>query len=279
MTFTGFTDLDRLTGGFQEGTLVVLASRPYTGQTSLATSIAANAIRREPEPVYGADMGMREVRQAVAFFSLQHPKEQIVQRMISAIGHFPVGDLRGGSIRAEDWPRLVRSVDEVSRSPLFISDSASTSVEDMRSALSELVGKLRGTDMRLGLVVVDHLGLMLPSVGSVPNREERASERLRTLKVLARDLNAPVLLLARLPRELERRHDKRPLLPDFEPSEPIEEFADMVMFLYRDEFYNPDSGDKGVAEIIIAKHRDGPTGKVMLAFLESFGKFASIARR
>lgn len=279
MTFTGFTDLDRLTGGLQEGSLTVLASRPYVGQTSLALTIAAHALRREPEPVYGADLGMREMRQAVAFFSLQHPKEQVVQRMISAIGRFPVHDLRGGNIGAEDWPRLVRSVVEVSRSPLFISDSASTTPADIRSDLSDLVEDLRGTDMRLGLVVVDHLGLMLPPAGSVTDREERASETLRSLKVRARDLRVPVLVLARLPKGLERRHDKRPLLFDFEPTEPVEEFADMVVFLYRDEHYNPDSDDKGIAEVIVAKHRSGPTGKVLLAYLESFGKFASLARR
>lgn len=278
MTLTGFEDLDRLTGGFAEGALVVLASRPYVGKTSLALSIVANVLRREPETVYGADLGMREVRQAAAIFSLQSSKEQVVERLVSILGHFPVRDLRGGNIWAEDWPRIVRTVAEVSRSPLFLSDSANTSLGDMRSSLEKLNGDLRGTDMRLGLVVVDHLGLMLPRTGSEPEREERAADALRGLKVLARDLRVPVLALAQLPRGLERRFDKRPLLSDFEPSEPVDQFADAVMFLYRDEFYDPDT-DKAVAEVIVAKHRGGPIGKVHLAFLEAYGRFASLARR
>jgi replicative DNA helicase len=152
------------------------------------------------------------------------------------------------------------------------------SVVDMRSSLMKLDRDLRGTDMRLGLVVVDHLGLMLSQIGAEAEREENAADVLRGLKILARDLRVPVLALAQLPRELACRYDKRPLLSDFEPSEPMEEFADAVVFLYRDEFYNPDTDDKGIAEVIVAKHRDGPTGKVQLAFLESFGRFASIAR-
>lgn len=279
MTLTGFADLDGLTGGLSEGALVVLASRPYVGKTSLALSIVANILRREPETVYGADLGMREIRQAVALFSLQSSKEQVVQRLVSILGRFPVSDLRAGNIWAEDWPRLIRAVAEVSRSPLFLSDSAGTSAEDMRSSLASLDGDLRGTDMRLGLVVVDHLGLMLPQVGSESEREERAAGTLRALKILARDLRVPVLALARLPRGLDRRYDKRPLLSDFDPSEPVEEFADAVMFLYRDEFYDPDIDDKGIAEVIVAKHRDRPNGKAQLAFLESFGRFASIDRR
>lgn len=280
MALTGFTDLDWLTGGgFAEGSLVVLASRPYVGKTSLALSMVANVLRRESETVYGADLGMREVRQAVALFSLQSSRDQVVGKLVSILGRFPVYDLRGGNIRAEDWPRLVQTVAEVSRSPLFLSDSAGTSVGDMRSSLTKLDDDLRGTDMRLGLVVVDHLGLMLPQIGTETEREEYAADVLRGLKILARDLRLPVLALAQLPKGLERRHDKRPLLSDFESSEPVDQFADMVLFLYRDEFYDPDTDDKGIAEVIVARHRDGPTGKIQLAFLESFGRFASLARR
>lgn len=280
MTLTGFTDLDWLTGGgFAEGSLAVLASRPYVGKTSLALSIVANVLRREPETVYGADLGMREVRQAVALFGLQSSRNQVVKRVVSILGRFPAYDLRGGNIRAEDWPRLVQTVAEVSRSPLFLSDSAGTSVGDMRSSLTKLDDDLRGTDMRLGLVVVDHLGLMLPQIGTETEREEHAADVLRGLKILARELHLPVLALAQLPNGLERRHDKRPLLSDFESSEPVDQFADTVLFLYRDEFYDPETDDKGIAEVIVAKHRDGPTGKVQLAFLESFGRFASLARR
>ncbi|MEW6636981.1 MAG: DnaB-like helicase C-terminal domain-containing protein [Actinomycetota bacterium] len=279
MTLTGFTDLDRLTGGLSEGALVVLASGPYAGKTSLALSIVANVLRREPEPIYGANLGVREVRRAVALFSLQSTREQVVQRMVSLAGNLPVRDLRSGSVRAEDWPKLIRSVVEVSRAPLFVNDSAGLSLREMRGALEEMRRGLHGTDVELGLVVVDHLRLMLPPARSEDEREDHATRILRGLKILARDLRVPVLLLAQLPRGLERRHDKRPVLSDFEPSEPVDQFADTVLFLYRDELYDPDTDDKGIAEVIVAKHRDGPTGKVQLAFLEAFGRFASLARR
>jgi len=279
VTLTGFTDLDRLTGGFREGALVALASAPYAGKSSLALSIAANVLRREPETIYKADLGVREVRRAVALFSLQAAREQAVQRLVSMIGNLPVADLSSGSVRAEDWPRLVRSVAEVARAPLFVNDSTGLSLRGMREALEGVRRGLCGTDLELGLVVVDNLRLMLPAAGSEAEREDHATAVLRGLKILARDLRVPVLLLVQLPRAVERRHDKRPLLTDFEPSEPVEQFADAVLFLYRDEMYDPDTDDKGVAEVIVAKHRDGPTGKVLLAFLESFGKFASLARR
>lgn len=278
MTFTGFTDLDRLTGGFSEGDLVALASVPYVGKTSLALSIAANVLRREPETVYGVGLGVREVRRAVALFSLQSTREEVVQRMVSMTGNLPVRDLRGGSVRAEDWPKLIRSVAEVSRAPLFVNDSTGLSLREMREALEVVRRGLGGTDVELGLVIVDNLRLMFPPARSGEERADHAASILRGLKVLARDLRVPVLLLAQLPRGLERRHDKRPLLPDFEPSEPVEEFADTVMFLYRDEIYDPDTDDKGIAEVIVAKQRGGPTGRVMLAFSESFGRFASLAR-
>lgn len=279
MPLTGFTDLDQLTGGLSNGDLIVLASRPHMGQSSLALSIAANVIRREPESIYEAELGMREVRRAVAFFSLQSSREQVVQRMISLVGHFPVRDLRSGNVQVEDWPRLVRTVAEVSRAPLFLNDSTDLSLREMRTALEETRRGLRGTDVELGLVIIDHFRLMLPPIRSETDYENHAADILRGLKILARDMRLPVVLLTQLPSGLERRHDRRPLLSDFELSEPMEQFADMVMFLYRDEYYNPDSDDKGIAEIIVGKHRNGPTGKVQLAFLESFGRFASLARR
>ncbi len=279
MTLTGFTDLDQLTGGFSEGALVVLASRPYVGKTSLALSIVANILRREPETIYGTDLGMREVRRAVAFFSLQSTREQVVQRMVSLVGRLPVRDLHSGSIGAEDWPSLIRSVAEVSRAPLFLNDSMHLSLREMRAALEKMRVGLNGTDVELGLVVVDHFRLMLPPATPEARPEDEAASILRGLKVLARDLRVPVLLLAQLPQGLERRHDKRPLLSDFDSFEPADQFADTILFLYRDELYDTDSDDKGVAEVIVAKHRAGPTGKVQLAFLESFGRFASLARR
>jgi replicative DNA helicase len=276
---TGFDDLDLLTGGLLGGNLVFLASRPSIGKTSLAIAIASNVVRRDPETIYGADFGAREVRHAVAFFSLQSTRSQVVQKMIAQTGHLPVHDLRSGSVQAAHWPRLVRSVAEISRSPLLLNDSASLSLREMRNALEATRRGLSGTGIELGFVIVDYFQLMLPPTGSAVEREEHGTAILRGLKMLARDLDVPVLVLAQLGPDLERRHDKRPWLTDFGPFEPVEGFADMVMFLYRDEHYNPDSDDKGVAEVLVAKNRNGPTGRVQLAFHESWGMFASLARR
>lgn len=283
MTITGYTDLDRLTGGFPGGSLTILASPSGVGKTSFALSLLANILRREPEPVYGADIGMREFRPAVALFSLQTSKAQILEKMTAMAGHIPIHDLNEGSVRNEDWPRLVRAVAETSRAPLYLNDSASITVSQMREPLTELnrglpATNVDGAKVELGLVVVDHLHLMLRRSGTPSERESQAASILRELKVLARDLNVPILVLSQLPRE-ERRHDKRPLISDFAPSEPVDEFADTVMFLYRDEFYDQDSEDKGVVELIVAKQRGGPTGKVHMAFLDNVGgKFATLAK-
>lgn len=283
MTLTGFTDLDRLTSGFPDGSLAVLASPSGVGKTSFALSLTANILRREPEPIYGADIGMREVRPAVAMYSLQSSKAQVLQRLTAMVGDIPIRDLHEGSVRAEDWPRLVRAVAETSRAPLYINDSADITTREMRESLAELNQGLSATNVdgakvELGLVVVDHLHLMLRRSGAPSERESQATHILRELKVLARDINVPLLLLAQLPRE-ERRHDKRPLILDFDPSEPVDEFADTVMFLHRDEFYDTDSDDKGIVELIVAKQRSGPTGKVQMAFLDLYGgRFVSLAR-
>jgi len=216
----------------------------------------------------------------VAIFSLEMSKEQLVQRLISQTTRIPTQSLRSGNVKAEDWPKLVRGVGEVSEAPIWIDDTAGVTLMEMRAKVRRLSSRLlaqQGTP--LSLVVVDYLQLMVGQGNRNDNRQQEIAEISRGLKVLARDLDVPVLAIAQLSRAVEQRHDKRPLLSDLRDSGAIEQDADMVMFLYRDEYYNPDSDDKGIAEVIIGKHRNGPTGKVQLAWMEQYTKFASLARR
>ena len=214
----------------------------------------------------------------VAIFSLEMSKEQLVQRLISQTTRIPSQDLRSGNVRAEDWPKLVRGVAEVSRAPIWIDDTAGSTLMEMRAKVRRLASRLLTQGGQpLSLVVVDYLQLMVGQ--SRENRQQEIAEISRGLKILARDLDVPVLAIAQLSRAVEQRHDKRPMLSDLRDSGAIEQDADMVMFLYRDEYYNPDSDDKGIAEVIIGKHRNGPTGKVQLAWMEQYTKFASLSRR
>jgi replicative DNA helicase len=214
----------------------------------------------------------------VAIFSLEMSKEQLVQRLISQTTRIATQDLRSGNVKAEDWPKLVRGVNEVSRAPIWIDDTAGVGLMEMRAKVRRLASRLNAQgEMPLSLVVVDYLQLMVGNARD--NRQQEIAEISRGLKVLARDLDVPVLAIAQLSRAVEQRHDKRPLLSDLRDSGAIEQDADMVMFLYRDEYYNPDSDDKGIAEVIVGKHRNGPTGKTQLAWLEQYTKFASLARR
>ena len=261
---TGFDDLDRLTTGFHKSDLVVLAARPAMGKTAMALNAIWHAAGVKKMPV--------------AIFSLEMSKEQLVQRLISQTTRIPTQDLRSGNVKAEDWPKLVRGVGEVSGAPIWIDDTAGASLMEMRAKVRRLASRLLAQGgPPLSLVVVDYLQLMIGN--NRENRQQEIAEISRGLKVLARDLDVPVLAIAQLSRAVEQRHDKRPLLSDLRDSGAIEQDADMVMFLYRDEYYNPDSDDKGIAEVIVGKHRNGPTGKVQLAWLEQYTKFASLARR
>jgi replicative DNA helicase len=208
-------------------------------------------------------------------------KEQLVQRLISQTTRIPAQALRSGNVKAEDWPKLVRGVAEVSRAPVWIDDTAGVTLLEIRAKVRRLSSQLKARgEPPLALVVVDYLQLMIGGQGNrSENRQQEIAEISRGLKVLARDLDVPVLAIAQLSRAVEQRHDKRPLLSDLRDSGAIEQDADMVMFLYRDEYYNSDSDDKGIAEIIVGKHRNGPTGKVQLAWMEQYTKFASLARR
>ena len=261
---SGFEDLDRLTTGFHKSDLVVLAARPAMGKTAMALNAIWHA---------AGDKGL-----PVAIFSLEMSKEQLVQRLISQTTRIRTQDLRSGNVKAEDWPKLVRGVAEVAKAPIWIDDTAGINLMEMRAKVRRLVSRLNAqSGLPLSLVVVDYLQLMVGN--SRENRQQEISEISRGLKVLARDLDVPVLAIAQLSRAVEARHDKRPLLSDLRDSGAIEQDADMVMFLYRDEYYNSDSDDKGIAEVIVGKHRNGPTGKVQLAWLEQYTKFASLARR
>src|SRR4051812_29263426 len=263
---TGFEDLDRLTTGFHKSDLVILAARPAMGKTAMALNAIWHAA--------GVD------RLPVAIFSLEMSKEQLVQRLISQTTRIRTQDLRSGNVKAEDWPKLVRGVAEVSRAPIWIDDTAGITLMEMRAKVRRLASRLSAQgEAPLSLVVVDYLQLMIGQGNRFENRQQEIAEISRGLKVLARDLDVPVLAIAQLSRAVEQRHDKRPLLSDLRDSGAIEQDADMVMFLYRDEYYNPDSDDKGIAEVIVGKHRNGPTGKVQLAWLEQYTKFASLARR
>jgi replicative DNA helicase len=263
---TGFEDLDRLTTGFHKSDLIILAARPAMGKTALSLNAIWHAAGEKKMPV--------------AIFSLEMSKEQLVQRLISQTTRIPAQALRSGNVKAEDWPKLVRGVAEVSRAPIWIDDTAGVTLMEMRAKVRRLASQLNvAGELPLSLVVVDYLQLMVGQGNRAENRQQEIAEISRGLKVLARDLDVPVLAIAQLSRAVETRHDKRPLLSDLRDSGAIEQDADMVMFLYRDEYYNPESDDKGIAEVIVGKHRNGPTGKVQLAWMEQYTKFASLARR
>jgi replicative DNA helicase len=263
---TGFEDLDRLTTGFHNSDLIILAARPAMGKTALSLNAIWHAAGEKKMPV--------------AIFSLEMSKEQLVQRLISQTTRIPTQALRSGNVKAEDWPKLVRGVAEVSRAPIWIDDTAGVTLMEIRAKVRRLASQLNvASEMPLSLVVVDYLQLMVGQGNRTENRQQEIAEISRGLKVLARDLDVPVLAIAQLSRAVETRHDKRPLLSDLRDSGAIEQDADMVMFLYRDEYYNSESDDKGIAEVIVGKHRNGPTGKVQLAWMEQYTKFASLARR
>ena len=255
---TGFYDFDMRTSGLNPSDLVLIAARPSMGKTSFAINIAQNAAVRYQVPV--------------AIFSLEMSKEQLVQRMLSSEANIELQKIRTGDLTEEDWIKLVQAATPLSQAPIFIDDTPAVSSMEIRSKARRL--KL---EHNLGLIVIDYLQLM-SGRGRFESRQQEVSEISRSLKALARELNIPVVALSQLSRGPEARQDHRPMLSDLRESGAIEQDADVVVFLYRDEYYNPDTEKKNIAEAIIAKQRNGPTGTVELVWLGQYTKFASLER-
>jgi replicative DNA helicase len=257
---TGFYDLDRMTAGFQAGDLIVLAARPSMGKTALAINIAEHVALNEGLPV--------------AVFSMEMGAAQLAVRIVGSIGRIDQSHLRTGKLTDEEWPRLTEAIEKLRNISLHIDETAGLTSSELRAnarRLSRQCGKL-------GLIVVDYLQLMSGSTNDGENRATELGEISRGLKMLAKELQCPVIALSQLNRSVETRPDKRPMMSDLRESGAIEQDADIIMFIYRDEYYTKDAcKEPGVAEVIIAKQRNGPTGMVKLAFLKPITKFESLA--
>jgi replicative DNA helicase len=255
---SGFRDLDRLTSGFQPGNLIIAAARPSMGKSALGLCMAANLAVRHETPV--------------ALFTLEMSKSEVTQRLMCSEAKVESNRLRTGKLGPDDWPRLTAACDKLAKAPIYVDDTGSITMMEIRSKAR----RLKTREPNLGLIVVDYLQLMT-SGSSAENRVQEVSQISRNLKVLARDLDVPILAMSQLSRAVEQRHDKRPILSDLRESGSIEQDADLVMFIYRDEYYNEESDQQGLAEVILAKHRNGPTDAVKLSFLKRYAKFADLA--
>ena len=260
---TGFSDLDRLTTGLQDSDLIVIAGRPSMGKTALAVNIAEHAVMHDE----GNDA-------AVLIFSMEQPAEQLVMRLLSSLGRIDQNHLRTGRLQEEEWPRLEGAVNQLKNKPLYIDDAGGLTPNEVRMRARRVAREARG---RIKLIVVDYMQLMRAE-GRSENRTLELSEISRTLKSVARELRCPLIALSQLNRALENREDKRPRMSDLRESGAIEQDADVILFIYRDDEYNKDSEDKGLAEIIIGKQRNGPTGLVKLRFFKELTKFELPAR-
>ncbi len=255
---TGYADLDERLSGLQPSSLVIVGARPSMGKTSFALGLAAHAAI--------------ERRLPVLLFSLEMSHLELTQRLLCSEARVDSSRMRNGKLHESDWPKIVQAIGKLGEAPLFIDDNANLTVMEIRAKARRLKSR-----EGLGLIVVDYLQLM-SGHGPAENRQVEVSEISRGLKILARELGVPVVALSQLSRGLEARADKRPALADLRESGSLEQDADVVLFIYRDEVYNKDSADRGTAEIIIAKHRNGPTGTTQLAFLDHFTRFANMAR-
>ncbi|CAB4855366.1 unannotated protein [freshwater metagenome] len=256
---TGYTDLDELLLGFQNSTLLIVAARPGMGKTSFALGAAANVAIVTKRPVI--------------FFSMEMGTVELTKRLLASEARVEARKLQTGRLNDADWTRLNTAMSHLGESPLYIDDNPHCTVMEMRAKARRI--KARHGD--LGLIVVDYLQLM-STPGRPESRQVEVADLSRGLKILARELDCPVVALAQLNRQLEYRQDKRPMLADLRESGSIEQDADVVMFIYRDESYNTETDQRGTAEIIVAKHRNGPTGNIRLAFLDHFTKFSNMAR-
>ncbi len=258
---TGYTELDNMLLGLQPSNLIVVAARPGAGKTAFALGAAASVAMTARRPVM--------------FFSMEMGVLELTKRLLAAEARVDLRRLQTGNIPTDDWTRLSHGVGRLGEAPLFIDDNPHCTVMEMRAKARRV--KARNGD--LGLIVVDYLQLMTPSTSRrSENRQVEVAEISRGLKILARELDCPVMALSQLNRQLEYRQDKRPMLADLRESGSLEQDADVVMFLYRDDMYNPNSEDRGMAEVIVSKHRNGPTGVTKLSFASNFTRFADMAK-
>lgn len=258
---SGFVELDRMTAGFQRNDLIIVAARPSVGKTAFALNIAQNVGRVTGENV--------------AVFSLEMGAEQLVMRMLCAEGNINAQNLRTGALTDEDWRKLTMAMGSLSNSGIFIDDTPGIRISEIRSKCRRLK-----QEHGLGMILIDYLQLIQGSGrSSQENRQQEVSEISRSLKGLARELEVPVIALSQLSRGVEQRQDKRPIMSDIRESGSIEQDADIVAFLYRDDYYDQESENKNIIEIIIAKQRNGPTGTVQLAFVKEYNKFVNLERR
>ncbi|MDH3642267.1 MAG: replicative DNA helicase [Gammaproteobacteria bacterium] len=255
---TGFDDLDKKTAGLQPSDLVIVAARPSMGKTALAVNMAEHAAM--------------EGTGAVLFFSMEMPSEQIVMRMLSSLGRIDQTRMRTGDMHEDDWPRFTSAVSQLKDKSLYIDDTPALTPNDIRTRARRVARESGG----LGLIVVDYLQLMRGS-GNPENRTNEISEISRSLKSIAKELRVPLIALSQLNRGLESRTDKRPMMADLRESGAIEQDADLIIFIYRDEVYNPESEHKGTAEIIIGKQRNGPIGMCRLSYIGNLTKFENLA--
>jgi len=258
---TGFYDLDRMTSGLQPGDMIVLAARPSMGKTAFAINIAEHVALNEQLPV--------------AVFSMEMGAAQLAVRIVGSIGRIDQGHLRTGKLTDEEWPRLTEAIEKLRTISLHIDETAGLTASELRANARRLARQCGG---KLGLIVVDYLQLMSGSSGNDENRATELGEISRGMKMLAKELGCPLIALSQLNRSVETRPDKRPMMSDLRESGAIEQDADIIMFIYRDEYYTKEAcKEPGVAEIIIAKQRNGPTGVVKLAFLKNLTRFESLA--
>ena len=257
-TPSGYRDLDRITSGFQPGNLIILAARPSMGKSAFALCMAANMAVRHNLPV--------------GIFSLEMSKSEVTQRLMCSEAKVESQRLRSGKLAPEDWPRLTAACDKLAKADIYVDDTGSINMMEIRSKAR----RLKSRHPNLGLLIIDYLQLM-SSAGQAESRVQEVSQISRSLKVLARDLEVPIVALSQLSRAVEQRTDKRPILSDLRESGSIEQDADLVAFIYRDEYYNDESDQQGLAEVIVAKHRNGPTDSLKLSFLKRYAKFADLA--
>ncbi|SDV47553.1 replicative DNA helicase [Chitinasiproducens palmae] len=257
-TPTGFVDLDRMTSGMHGGELIIVAGRPSMGKTSFSMNIGEYVAIEYGLPV--------------AVFSMEMPGEQLATRMLGSVGRLDAHRLRTGKLTDEDWPKLTHAVQKMGEAQIFIDEQGALNPMELRARARRLSRQCG----QLGLIIIDYLQLM-SAASSGENRATEISEISRSLKSLAKELNVPVVALSQLNRSLEQRPNKRPVMSDLRESGAIEQDADVILFIYRDEVYNPDSQDKGTAEVIIGKQRNGPIGTVRLTFLGQYTKFDNFA--